>query len=321
MGRKVYVSSDMSIDERLVEVAEADSQCALLWPWLLTAFDDWGRAEANAKRLKAQVFPMLDVVTPELVERALELFSNAGLITLYEVDGKRYMAVPADKWFKYQTHIRKEKRETDNSRYPAPPSEVSHDDAQVRAGARDDAQIAVNRIPSPSPSLSPSKKDSSSSKDRLEIIETQGEPRDLDDKLLPLPEAQKACEEIELRMMQHTGKQYIMRPDEVLEIRRLLASQVPLDFILAGIDHTFNRAKGRKISRFSYCVEVIKDLWQVELAKRQPVAPLRFEAHLTAHSRAAPVQPTPGPYVSREEPPELRELEEEERHAARRNTS
>jgi hypothetical protein len=46
---------------------------------------------------------------------------EVALITLYEVDGKRYMAVKPDKWFRYQTHIRQEKRDKDESRPPAPP--------------------------------------------------------------------------------------------------------------------------------------------------------------------------------------------------------
>src|SRR5690606_19494742 len=86
----------------------------------------------------------------------LQLYQKYGLLKLYEVDGKQYMAVDQEKWFKYQTHIRKEKREKDGSKYPAP-----EDCAQVRAGARDSANQRADRSncipsPSPSPSLSPS---------------------------------------------------------------------------------------------------------------------------------------------------------------------
>lgn len=161
MGRKVYITSEMSVDERLIVVAEKDPQAALLWPWLLTVFDDWGRAEANSRRLKAQVFPVNDMVTPELIDKALRLYHEAGLLILYEVQGKAYMAIPQEKWFKYQTHIRKEKRLKDESRYPAPPEINNEGSAQMRDDARNDAQGSEDeRIctpsPSPSPSLSPS---------------------------------------------------------------------------------------------------------------------------------------------------------------------
>lgn len=163
MARKVYITSEMSIDERLIGVAQQDPQAALLWPWLLTVFDDWGRAEANSVRLKAQVFPMNDAVTAELVEKALQLFNQMGLIVLYEVNGKRYMAVPEQKWFRYQTHIRHEKRLKDGSHYPAPPStntksaQIQPDArtcAQLREDARNCAQVNANCVPSPSPSPS-----------------------------------------------------------------------------------------------------------------------------------------------------------------------
>lgn len=159
MARKVYVSSDISIDDEIGEVAERDPLNALLWPWFLTAFDDWGRSEASQKRLKRQVFPGNSLVTDEIIEKSLTLYHNFGLIRLYEVDNKRYMCIDPEKWFKYQTHIRSEKRENDKSKYPPPPSEDDENSAQMREIARGLAEVSAvadNCIPSPSPSLSPS---------------------------------------------------------------------------------------------------------------------------------------------------------------------
>lgn len=149
MGRKVFVTSDMSVDERLVEVAEENPQAALIWPWLLTAFDDWGRAEAMPKRLKARVFPMIASVTADDIQAAIGLFAEKGLIALYEIDGKQYIAIEPEKWFKYQTHIKREKRARDGSRYPAPPPEAI---ATSRAPARTSAtprEVAGKCVPSP----------------------------------------------------------------------------------------------------------------------------------------------------------------------------
>lgn len=159
MSRKVFITSDISIDERLAEAAEESPDAALLWPWLLTALDDWGRSTAETKRLKYAVFPAFASVTPQIIGEALALFAQVGLITRYEADGKPYFAVPQETWFKYQTHIRTEKRESDRSRIPAPPGSTSPNCAQLRATARDVAQVravADKSQPSPSPSPSPS---------------------------------------------------------------------------------------------------------------------------------------------------------------------
>jgi hypothetical protein len=154
MGRKVFVSSDMSIDERLLEVAEIDSLYALMWPWFITACDDWGRADASTKRLKASVFPGISAVTPEVIGEALDVYSSVGLISLYEVDGRRYFCIKPDKWFKWQTHIRAAKRDKDESKYPA-----FLEESQVEVPARKCAQMRADACkiqPSPSPSPSPS---------------------------------------------------------------------------------------------------------------------------------------------------------------------
>ncbi len=187
MARKVYVSSDMSADETLIDIAEIDPVANLLWPWFITAFDDWGRAQAAPKRIKNTIFPANDLVTPEIISKSLSLYHNHNLIKLYSVDGKEYMSIDSEKWFKWQTHIRKEKRDNDGSKCPPP----SNDDnsAQVRASARDVADSSEDEVdraalmargarksaelrailadctPSPSLSPSPSIKTSSSSGD------------------------------------------------------------------------------------------------------------------------------------------------------------
>lgn len=167
MARKVFVSSDISHDEKLLEVAERDPTAALLWPWLLTVFDDWGRARADARRLKVQVFPGNDLVTTEVISRTLALFREVALITAYEVGGTAYMAVDPDVWFRWQTHIRKDKREDDSgSSCPPPPDTerkpssaasnggTNREDARSLAGSREKPRDRAPS-PSPSPSLSP----------------------------------------------------------------------------------------------------------------------------------------------------------------------
>jgi len=153
MARKVFISSAMSYDETLSEIAEVEPLAALIWPWFLTYFDDWGRAKASPREIKNSVFQANDLVTMEVISNAISQYEGQ-LVRVYTVDGKQYMQIDPDKWFKHQTHIRKEKRENDGSKHPAPPAE---DNAQVRAGAREFAESRANLtdcIPSPSPSLS-----------------------------------------------------------------------------------------------------------------------------------------------------------------------
>lgn len=131
MARKIFVSSDMGYDRRLFDV---DPLCSLLWPWLLTSLDDWGRGDADPRVLKTVLFGRNDVVTEDVIAEALEQFAAVGLVQLYEHNGVPLIAVPVDKWFRYQTHIKSEKREKDTSRYAVPPS------AQMRDIAGDCAQ-------------------------------------------------------------------------------------------------------------------------------------------------------------------------------------
>lgn len=159
MARKVFVTSDMSHDERLLDVAEVDPQAALLWPWFLTAFDDWGRAHAEPRRLKVQIFPGNPLIDHRVIARTLALLHDNALISVWESDGRAYMAVDNSTWFKWQTHIRKEKRDDDSgSKFPKPPDQVfsMNGDRSARFPAHLRAISRENEpSPSPTPSLSP----------------------------------------------------------------------------------------------------------------------------------------------------------------------
>lgn len=201
MGRKVFISSDMSTDPELDAVAETRPDLALLWPWFLTAFDDWGRAEANARRLKLKVFPMISTITAETLAEAIAAFADAGLIDWYVVHDHDYMAIPPEKWFRYQTHIHKSKRDKDESRIPAPELGQSRTIAEPRGDERASAEergIGTQNVPSPS--LSPSLDDDDHVRVRtLERawFDTMGAPLNpyqlqklddyLDDPTVPLP--------------------------------------------------------------------------------------------------------------------------------------
>ena len=149
MSRKLYVSSDMSVDERLGEVADSQPLAALMWPWLISSLDDWGRTEWIARRIKATVFPALAIITTDIIDEALGLFVKVGLLEEYEVAGRRYLCVPPEKWFSYQSHIHADKRTNDRSKFPPSPSytrfrEGARDSADFRETAREHAEVRGN---------------------------------------------------------------------------------------------------------------------------------------------------------------------------------
>ena len=135
MGRKLFIAESIGVDEDLLEVAAHDPLAQLLWPWLLTALDDWGRGSASGQRLKAAVCPANPLVTPEVIEHALGLYASVGLIALYEVSGQRCWAVRESSWWRYQTHIALHRRIDGLSQHPAPPGRQRMSEHAVDAEA------------------------------------------------------------------------------------------------------------------------------------------------------------------------------------------
>ncbi|MBE3584958.1 MAG: hypothetical protein IMW94_02060 [Thermoanaerobacter sp.] len=121
MPRKRYITSEISTDEKIAALAEENPTAALMWPWFITAFDDWGRMSANPIEVKLTLFPAFPFTSKD-VALAMKLFHKYGLAYLYEVDGKPYMAVNPATWYKYQTYINSGRKGKNSSKYPAPPN-------------------------------------------------------------------------------------------------------------------------------------------------------------------------------------------------------
>lgn len=178
MARKRYVTSDIAIDERLAEIAAEDPQSALMWPWFLLLFDDWGRAEMNAMKIRLQLFPAFPFLVAD-IERAVAAFSSEGLVSFYEVGGVRYGAIRPRTWLKYQVYLKGTKRATTESSIPAPPDNLWNEadetaladmlkpnDYKKKGLSADKSDCPQTipivcgqsglSVPSPSPSLSPS---------------------------------------------------------------------------------------------------------------------------------------------------------------------
>ena len=86
--------------------------CEVFWYRLIVNCDDFGRLDARPAILKSKLFPLKDSVTKKNVEDALSALSSAGLVFLYEVQGKPYLQLKT--WNEHQ-QIRAQK-----SRYPDP---------------------------------------------------------------------------------------------------------------------------------------------------------------------------------------------------------
>ena len=85
---------------------------------LIVNCDDYGRMDACPPILRARLFP-LKTVTDKQIESALKSLRTAGIVYLYEVDGKPFLQLRT--WEKHQT-IRAKK-----SKFPEPPEEEVSD--------------------------------------------------------------------------------------------------------------------------------------------------------------------------------------------------
>lgn len=157
MARKRFITSDMSTDERMAIIASENPIAALMWPWFLTGFDDWGRMDVTSPvKIKLELFPAFQFGADE-IQKAIDFYVKVGIVYRYIADKKVYLAIEPCKYYKYQTYIRDKKRTEDKSNYPAPVNPPWDNCEHCRAVARtyaDDNAEARNCIPSPSPSPS-----------------------------------------------------------------------------------------------------------------------------------------------------------------------
>ena len=173
MSRKRFITSEMSTDERLAEVATEEPIAALIWPWILLELDDWGRAEFKPMKMKLSLFPACQLVSADCLATSVDCLVKYGLLAKYEVDGKTYIAVHPKKWIKFQTYLVGTKRPGHTSPFPGNPAWVGgecHEHWLLMTRQADRANVSkcqltsadVSRclalsVPSPSPSPTKSK--------------------------------------------------------------------------------------------------------------------------------------------------------------------
>lgn len=102
----------VSISER---IAELGVKGALLFTWLFAHSDDQGRYAGSTRKVKAEVVPLLEDISVDDVDKALDDMKNTDLIIRYTDDKKRELIQIVD-WWEFQHGLRFK----NPSRYPPP---------------------------------------------------------------------------------------------------------------------------------------------------------------------------------------------------------
>ena len=257
MARKRFITSDMSIDEKIASIAAENPIAALMWPWFITGFDDWGRMEANPLKIKLSIFPAFPY-TAEDIEKAINLYSEHGLVHRYEVYGKLYLAINPEKFYYYQTYIRGEKREKDGSNCPPPPNppwDSVKGSVEVPTGnnnhadARKCAQVSADErkcIPSPSPSPSPSKEREIDARARDDMLHGESQEKNFD---------------AEIQKINDKSFEYGLNgitPEFLEDAEMRLSEGTDVDLIIKALSIGATKANGNAGAKCRYAISVLQ---------------------------------------------------------------
>ena len=256
MARKRFVTSDMSIDEKLADIAAENPVAALMWPWFITGFDDWGRMEAVPVKIKLSIFPAFPYTSDEIAE-IIQLYHKYEIAYYYEIDGKPYLAVNPDTWLKYQTYIRKEKLEKQNSRIPEPlgapwiAKNNTVDDLATKNVAKQ--QSATINVLSPSPSPSPSRS-----------IEREIDARAHDD--MSHEESQEKNFDAEIQKINNKSFEFGMNgitPEFMDDAEMRLKEGTDPELIIKALSIGTTKANGNAGAKCRYAISVLQG-WAAE---------------------------------------------------------
>jgi hypothetical protein len=132
-------------------LSRVSMQADLTFRALIVATDDYGRMDARPDMLKAALYPTRPEATPAKIEKWLAELVEEGCVRLYEVDGRRYLALPG-----WEKHRGKQRRSAE-SRFPASPEILGNpgDPGPLGLGVGDDCKVegvGVSRAPRSPPS-------------------------------------------------------------------------------------------------------------------------------------------------------------------------
>lgn len=106
-------------------LAKCTRHARLLYVYLITLADDFGRYDGDPQLLRSECFPYDDDVRGSEVEKWVNELSRVGALLHYEVDGSWYVQI--QRW--------KDKARSKLSKYPNPPN-LRADVSSLRADAR-----------------------------------------------------------------------------------------------------------------------------------------------------------------------------------------
>lgn len=90
MARMRTIKPESCLSETLAGLSD---RACLLFAYLPCFCDDEGRMRYSAALVKAQAFPLRDAITVDICSELVAELSSAGLVIVYEIDGKRFLQV------------------------------------------------------------------------------------------------------------------------------------------------------------------------------------------------------------------------------------
>jgi DnaD/phage-associated family protein len=263
MARKRFVTSEISTDRKIAKLAEKNPIAAALWPWFITALDDWGRMSADPVEVKLTIFPAFPYTSDE-IEEIIQLYHQYGIAYYYKVDGKPYLAVNPETWYKYQTYIRQERKENQKSKYPEPEDApwIQKNNAVKISSAiiADNQQSSTINVPSPSPSpslslsrereMSAHARDNTSQENACQE-ENQEKPKDF---------------AFELKKINDKAFEYGMNgitPEFLEDAKMRLSEGTDVDLIIKALSIGATNAHGNAGAKCRYAIRILQG-WAAE---------------------------------------------------------
>lgn len=157
MARRRYITTEISVDDRVTELAEANLLVPLLYTWMIPHAEDDATLRGTPRQITLKVLPGIPVTTQQ-VEDALSVMASAGLIEWERELG--VIGFPPASFYRYQTNVPTPKRRTAPlAEYLRQLPELQQVSAYQRASAQNaeeqhtTAQTSASPSPSPSPSV------------------------------------------------------------------------------------------------------------------------------------------------------------------------
>lgn len=148
MSRRRSISTDISTDPKLADLSAFGPWPVLLYTWAIPHADDLGKLTGDARQFKLLVCPAFDL-TVQQVEDAIRQIESVGLWIRTNENGRLQIEFPLESWFKHQSYINKNKRESALIAKSAANHRKSPENTEE---PQETAEITASPSPSPSPS-------------------------------------------------------------------------------------------------------------------------------------------------------------------------